>query len=261
MEGISLGLILIRWNGLLIMTGVFAGCLFASLRAKEIGQDHELALDLLLPLLVWGAIGARMWHIFTPPLSSIQLGLTTRHYLTNGIDLIAFWVGGYGFPGALLGGMFGLLLFSKKYNYPFIQLADWLAPSIALGQSVGRLGDYFNQTLYGLPTDLPWGIFIVPENRLSGYEAFEYYHPLFAYEIILNLANFYVLLRLSKRLPSGGLFLLYLFNYGVIRFLLEFLRLDAALISGWNVNQLFMAGMVIITSVFLYARNKPAQKL
>jgi phosphatidylglycerol:prolipoprotein diacylglycerol transferase len=265
MDGISLGPILLRWSGLLIMIGVMCGGILASYEAKRREYDPEIILDLILPLMIWGTLCARLWHVFTPPLSSVQLGLTTHYYLTHPLDLLAIWVGGLGFPGALIGGLIAVYFFSRVYEYNFGVLVDILAPAAALAQAIGRLGNYFNQELYGLPTDAIWKIFISPEHRLAGYEAMEYYHPLFAYESFLNLLNLGLLLwvsrRFSEKLKTGDLFLLYLFTASLIRFLLEFLRLDVALVSGININQVFMGIVAISCGVYFYLRNRTAQKL
>jgi phosphatidylglycerol---prolipoprotein diacylglyceryl transferase len=265
MDGIALGPIFLRWNGLLIMIGFALGGILAAREAKRRGYDPEILLDLVLPLLIWGTIGARLWHVFTPPLSSAQLGLTTGHYLTHPLDLLAIWIGGLGFPGALAGGVLGLFFFCRKYELSVREWADILAPALALGQAVGRLGNYFNQELYGLPAHLPWQIFISPEHRLAGYESVDFYHPLFAYETILSLLNLFFLLwaqrRFRERLRAGDLFLIYLFNFGLIRFSLEFLRLDVALVNGVNINQVFAGVVLLVATAVFYLRGRHAQKL
>ncbi|NJN79207.1 MAG: prolipoprotein diacylglyceryl transferase [Anaerolineales bacterium] len=238
--------------GYLIALAIACGALFSAYQAKKFNQDPEIIYYLFLPLTIWGLIGARLWHVFTPPLSSVQLGFTTQHYLSHPIDALALWTGGFGIPGAIIGGVFALFIFCRKYEQPFLQLADILAPGLALSQAIGRLSNYFNQELYGFPTILSWAIFIEPENRLIGYEDFEFYHPLFAYEIIFNLINFFFLLWITKKISGlklGNLFLIYLIVYSFIRFSLEFLRLDVALVNEININQVFLL------SSFFYRRN------
>lgn len=271
-EGLALGPLLLRWNGLLLALGIAMGALLAArgtmwraAPGKRRGYDPEIVYYLFLPLMIWGTAGARLWHILTPPLSSIELGLTTRYYLTHPLDALAFWVGGFGIPGAILGGLFAVWIFARKHELPFWDLTDLLAPGLALAQAIGRLGNYFNQELYGLPSSLPWAVFIQPANRLTGYESIEFYHPLFAYEAVLNLANMVLLLWLARKfaatLRPGDLFLTYLAVYSVIRFSLEFLRLDAALVSGININQLFFALLFFSAGIGLYLRPKALQKL
>lgn len=259
MDGISLGPMLIRWNGLLIALGIAAGALLAAHRTKGRDADPEIIYDLFLPLAIWGTLGARLWHIFTPSLSSLVLGLTTQYYLSHPVDIVSFWMGGFGIPGAWLGGTFALLYFARKNHYPFWELADILAPGLALAQAIGRLGNYFNQELYGLPTDFPLKMFVDPTHRLSGFETVNFFQPLFAYESLLSFANLIFLLwlahRFADRLKHGDLFLVYLGFYSIVRFLLEFLRLDVSLIGGVNVNQVFFVLVFLGVGIELARRR------
>ena len=244
-------------------------------KQKKFNHDPEILYYLFLPLTIWGLVGARLWHILTPPLSSVQLGLTTQHYLSHPLDALALWIGGFGLPGAILFGAITLYFFSRNNQLPFLQIADILAPGLALAQAIGRLGNYFNQELYGLPTSLTWKIFIDSAHRLRGYENIEFYHPLFAYEMILNIVNLILLLWFSHKLLSrnygvrelapvlkqGDVFLIYLTFYSLTRFLLEFLRLDVALINGVNINQIFFAIFFVAAGGFLLWRHRLAQNL
>jgi phosphatidylglycerol:prolipoprotein diacylglycerol transferase len=264
-EGLSLGPLLLRWNGLLLALGVAVGALLSAREAKRRGYDPDIIYHLFMPLTIWGTLGARVWHILTPPLSSVELGLTTRHYLTHPLDFIAFWIGGFGFPGALIGGALALWYFARKNELSFWALTDLLAPGLALGQAIGRIGNYFNQELYGLPTNLPWKIFIDPAYRLAGFETVNFYHPLFAYEAILSFANmfflFWLMRRFAEKLEAGDLFLAYLGFHALVRFLLEFLRLDAAFVGGINVNQAFFAIAFLCAGIGLYLRHRPVREL
>jgi phosphatidylglycerol:prolipoprotein diacylglycerol transferase len=265
MDGLSLGPLVFHWSGLLIVFGIGMGLLLSALLAKHRNYDVGIIAELFLPLIIWGTIGARLWHILTPPLSSVELGLTTQYYLSHPIDAMALWIGGFGIPGALIGGVVALFFFARTSELNFWELADLLAPGLALAQAIGRVGNYFNQELYGLPTNFPWKIFIQPAYRLAGFETIEYYHPLFAYEVILNLVNLIFLLWLARRfagmLRAGDLFLAYLGIYAFIRLLLEFLRLDAALVIGINVNQVFFAIAFICAGIGLFLNRRAAQKL
>lgn len=264
-QGFLIGPWLMRWNGFLLVFGIAAGALLIAYQAKRRGYDPEVIYFLFLPLVIWGTIGARLWHIFTPPLSSVQLGLTTGHYLTHPLDALALWIGGFGLPGAMIAGIFVLFLFARRNEISFWDLVDLFAPGLALAQAIGRIGNYFNQELYGLPSHYPLAIFIDPANRLAGYEEVHFYHPLFAYESILSFVNLALLLwfvrKFSDRLKTGDLFLIYLGMYSIIRFLLEFLRLDVALVNGINVNQLFFAILFICAGGSLFWRHRFARVL
>ena len=260
MDGVSIGPLFLRWNGLLIALGVSIGALIAALEARRRYHDTDIVYYLFMPLLLWGWIGARLWHVLTPPLSSVQLGLTTGHYLSHPLDILSFWIGGFGVPGAILGVTIALWINCRKDGLPFWDVADIFAPGFVIAHAIGRLGNYFNRELYGLPSKLPWAVSIPLENRLAGYEQVEFYHPLFAYEAIPLLGLAAVLIWLSRgrfadRLKPGELFLAYLGGYAVIRFLLEFLRLDVSLVNGVNANQAFFVVIFLLCAGILVRRR------
>ena len=256
-EGFPLGPLFVRFYGIILMLGALAGAWLATREAKRRGYETEIVWDLLTYLLIGGIIGARLWHILTPPPSS---GVTAEWYLTHPLDALAIWKGGLGIPGAVIGGLIVLYFYARRNNLNFLEWTDIAAPSLALGQAMGRWGNFFNQELYGAPTNLPWRIFIDPDHRLAGYLDAEYYHPLFLYESIWNLANMFLLLWISRRfadrLKAGDIFLTYLIVYPVGRFLLDFLRLDASLVSGININQTVMAVVAVFAAVALYWRHR-----
>ena len=256
-EGFSLGPLFIRFYGIILMLGALAGAWLATRGAKRRGYEPEIVWDLLTYLLIGGIIGARLWHILTPPPSS---GITAGWYLTHPLDALAIWKGGLGIPGAVIGGVVVLYFYTRNRKLNFAEWTDIAAPSVALGQAIGRWGNFFNQELYGAPTNLPWKIFIDPAHRLPNYAGVEYYHPLFLYESVWNLGNMFLLLWISRRfadrLKDGDLFLIYLIVYPVGRFLLDFLRLDASLVGGININQTFMAIVAIFAAVALFLRHR-----
>lgn len=255
---------LVAYYGIVIMLGAVAGAWLAAREVKRRGHDPEIVWDLLVYLIIGGVIGARLWHVFTPPPSSIEQGITTAYYLTHPLDLINLRKGGLGIPGAVIGGAIVLYFYSRKHKLNFAEWADIAAPSLALGQAIGRFGNYFNQELYGAPTDLPWKIFIEPRYRVSGFENYEYFHPLFLYESLLSFANVFLLMWLTRhfegRLKTGDILLAYLITYPVIRFSLDFLRLDAAQLGGINANQAFMAVVALLAAAALLLRHLPSRK-
>ncbi len=260
-DGFAIGPLYIRFYGILLMLGAVAGGWLAARELKRRGKDPEMVWDLLVYLIIGGVIGARLWHIFTPPPSSIAQGFTTQYYLTHPLDAIAIWKGGLGIPGTIMGGLIALYFYTRKYKIPtFVEWTDIAAPSIALGQAIGRWGNFFNQELYGAPTNLPWKIYIDPAHRLPGFENDAYYHPLFAYESILDLLNMALLLwvgrRYADKLKKGDLFNIYLITYPVIRFSLDFLRLDASRVFSININQTLSAVVAVLAAAFFIWRHR-----
>ena len=188
-NGFSIGPIFVHFYGIVIMIGVLAGSWLAQKEADRRGQDGKQIWDLLIWILISGIIGARLWHILTPSPSLIEQGVTTWYYFTHPLDAVAIWKGGLGIPGAVIGGIIALWFYTRRHKLPFLLWLDILAPSVALGQAIGRWGNFFNQELYGAPTQLPWAIFIDSQHRLPGFENQAMYHPLFLYESLWNLAN------------------------------------------------------------------------
>jgi phosphatidylglycerol:prolipoprotein diacylglycerol transferase len=259
-DGFFIGPFEIKFYGIIIMLGAITGAWLAVGEARRRGYDPEIVWDLLIYLIIGGIVGARLWHVFTPSPSSVEQGITTWFYLTHPLDLINLRKGGLGIPGAVIGGVIALFLYSRRHRLDFVEWVDIAAPSLALGQAIGRFGNFFNQELYGAPTNLPWKLFIDPAHRLTGFESVEYYHPLFAYESILNLANMFFLIwvgrRFKDRLKPGDIFLTYLIVYPTIRFFLEFLRLDASELVGVNANQTFMAIVAVCSAIALWLRHR-----
>ena len=169
--------------------------------------------------------------------------------------------GGLGIPGAVIGGAIALWIYCRKKKISFLTWADIIAPGVALAQAIGRWGNFFNQELYGKPTNLPWKIYIDPQHRVSGYQDYEYFHPLFLYESLWNLINMAILLwaarRFEKWLKPGDLFLFYMIMYSIGRFSLDFLRLDASQVGGINFNQTFVIFVALVSGLLIYLNHRP----
>ena len=255
--GIDLGFLYIRYYGLIIMFGALMAAILAGRILHKEGKDPDVVWDALVWALIFGIIGARLYHVLTP---SRYSGITTLDYLRNPIKILTTWEGGLGMPGAILGGVLGLYIYARRNGYHLTMLLDAAAPGVALAQAIGRWGNFVNQELYGPPTDLPWGIYIRPENRVPEYAAFERFHPLFLYESLWNLLNMAVLLwvwrRYRGRLKQGDLFIAYAGIYALGRFLLEFIRLDYVPLFGINFNQAVMLLVALGCSIWLLLRHR-----
>jgi phosphatidylglycerol:prolipoprotein diacylglycerol transferase len=190
----------------------------------------------------------------------VEQGYTTAWYLSHPLDLINTRAGGLGIPGAVIGGMLALYWFTRRKKLSFLAWADIAAPALALGQAIGRWGNFVNQELYGKPTELPWAITIDPLHRLPEYAQFATYHPLFLYESLWNLLNMAFLLWLfikkADKLKEGDLLLIYLVSYPIGRFMLEFIKLDAPRIGSLNTNQTVMAIVAVLAAGMLIWRHR-----
>jgi phosphatidylglycerol:prolipoprotein diacylglycerol transferase len=256
----------IYYYGIILMTATMLGGWLAAREVERQGHNPEIVWDVLIWLVIGAIIGARLWHVFTPSPSSIAAGITTEFYLTHPLDLINLRSGGLGIFGGVIGGAIALFLYARRdKTLSFPKWLDIIAPSLALGQAIGRWGNFFNQELYGAPTDLPWKLYIDSKHRLQGFANVEYYHPLFLYESLWNLGNLFLLIWLRRKfkdvLKPGDLFLVYLIAYPVGRFLLEFVRLDASQLMGLNANQSMMAVVAIIAAAALFWRHRSPKAL
>jgi phosphatidylglycerol:prolipoprotein diacylglycerol transferase len=269
--GIHIGPLYVRFYGIIIMTGALLATLLAQRLLKRKDKDPEIVWDALIWALVFGIIGARLYHVFTPSISAGGWE-QTLNYLRNPITILTTWEGGLGMPGAILGGVLGLYIYARRNNIAIGLILDVAAPGVALAQAIGRWGNFVNQELFGFPTDLPWGIRI-DKNILElvyrdiTYKGqtlvnFDRFHPLFLYESLWNLLNMAILLyiwrRHEERMGSGELFLIYLIIYPLGRFLLEFIRLDYVPLFGINLNQVIMLLVAVASGFVLFLRvRKP----
>jgi len=185
------------------------------------------------------------------------------YYRQHPLEIIAFWRGGlqgFGIYGAVIGGVLAIWLYTRLEKLSFLRWLDYAAPGLILAQAIGRWGNFFNQELYGPPSNLPWAVYIEPAYRLAGLEGFERFHPLFLYESLLNLVAFAWLMWLSRRhqvrLRDGDIFFAYLILYAFIRFWLEFLRPDAWKVGGIAVAQIVALGSMAVASAAMFLRHR-----
>ncbi len=221
----------------------------------------------LIVVLIFAVIGARLYHVLTPSPSMAAVGIESPlDYFRNPAMLINLRAGGLGIYGGLAGGALGAWIYAKRHNLSWLGWTDIGVVGVALGQVFGRWGNFFNQELYGRPTNLPWAIFIDPQHRLPAYATFERFHPAFLYESLWSLFAFIVLYVLAKRYSSrlfkGELTALYLIFYAVGRILLETVRLDSRTVSiaGLDLNMavatLVSIIVAVIATIWVIVRRK-----
>ncbi len=235
---IEIGPATIHTYGLVIALAVLVGWYVAKKRAHLYKIDIKIfdSWILAIPLLV-GIIGARLYHVLD----------YWSTYSKEPMMIIQIQNGGLGIWGALIGVFIGFLYVSRVKKIKFSNVLDLAAPSMAVGQAIGRIGNWVNQEGFGQPTNMPWKVYIDPQNRPSQYLLAPYFHPTFFYEAALNLFIFITLMYFSKRLKKPGqIFALYLILYGTVRFSLEFYRMDT-----WQFANIKVAQLLSIIAVSL----------
>jgi phosphatidylglycerol---prolipoprotein diacylglyceryl transferase len=255
----------IYWYGILIVLGAIAGAYIGTLEAKRKGLDPDHVWNALLFALIFGVIGARLYHIVST-LSDPNMTALAQQYLSDPISMLNPRTGGLGIYGAVAGGILGLWIYARYAHLRFWQWVDVAIPGLALGQAIGRWGNFFNQELYGFPTTLPWGIPIDQAHRLAQFASLPdttRFHPTFLYESLAMLVVagllLYVARRYSDRLKMGDMLLLYGMLYPLVRFFTEMERPDAWKIADVPTAQIIAVASFVICGVwFAYRHTGPA---
>ena len=218
-----LGPVPVRAYALCILVGIVIAVLIAERRWVRRGGQPGAVADLAGWAVPFGIVGARLYHVVSSPQAYFGAG-------GHPLDALKIWQGGLGIWGAVAGGALGAWIACRRRGWSFLMFADSAAPGVAVAQAVGRLGNWFNQELFGRPTTLPWALEISPEHRPVGYAQFATYHPTFLYEALwcLLVAALVVVLDRRLTLDHGRSLALYVGAYTVGRAYVESLRIDPA---------------------------------
>jgi phosphatidylglycerol:prolipoprotein diacylglycerol transferase len=256
---ISFGLLKIYWYGFFIVLGFLSAFLVVLFLAKKYKIERDFIVDLVFYSFIFGIIGARIYDIF----------LEWPYYVQNPVDIFKIWQGGLAIHGAIIAGIVVIVFFAKKKNIKglddgfrknLFRLGSIMVSGLALGQAIGRWGNYFNQELFGRPTNLAWGIFIDPANRPLEYLNFNYFHPTFLYESLGCLVLFFFLISFHRLFIKRGIngfkssfFLVasYFLFYSALRFFLEFIRIDFTP-EVWGLRLPQIVSLVIFLFFFFY---------
>ncbi|MBN1261810.1 MAG: prolipoprotein diacylglyceryl transferase [Anaerolineae bacterium] len=264
---LKLGPFAVYWYGFLIVVGIMLGATSAAFLAKRAGHNPDYIWDMLLTVVITAVIGARIYHVFSRPEGGL---IGWDYYKQHPIEALYVWQGGLGIWGAVIGGAIGVLLYTRRRDLRTLQWLDFAVPGMALGQSIGRWGNYMNRELYGPPTTLLWGLIIPPEFRilpytdLSQYPTDTLFHPTFLYESLAALALFLILFLVAvkryERLKEGDLLMGYLIGYAIIRFFTEMLRPDAWTLGTLAAAQVFSLLFIVLGVAFLIVRHRPKKQ-
>jgi phosphatidylglycerol:prolipoprotein diacylglycerol transferase len=253
---LQIGTFQIHWYGIIIATAVLVSGWLGGMEARRRGENPDTGWAMLLPVLIAAVIAARLYHVIH------EWGPV---YSQNPALIPQIWNGGLGIPGAVAGGVLAIWLYTRWAKLNTLRWFDIFASVMLLGQAIGRLGNFVNQELYGPPTSLPWGIPIDAAHRigewtnLAAFPVATRFHPLFAYEALLNLVGFVFILwigrRLAHRLYDGDVLMIYLMWYAAVRTWLETFRVENWVIAG--VPTAIWLGVItfIAAGAFLWLRH------
>jgi len=248
---LQIGFIKIHWYGFLIALGALLGFFVVLYLAKQYNIAKDDIYNLTFYLIIFGLIGDRLYYVV----------YAWNYYAQNWLDIFKIWQGGLAIHGAMIAGLLVIYFYCRHHKLNPWLTADIMVVALALAMAIGRWGNYFNQELFGLPTNLAWGIPIKPENRPAQFLNITYFHPTFLYESLSNFFIFIILfiwhkIRLSKiKIPgqiqnAGIIAVFYFILYSLSRFGNEFLRIDySPYIFGLRWAQFF--SLVIICGSFI----------
>lgn len=236
----------IYYYGVLMAIAICVGTLVADyLGTKFFDLKKDLIIDLSPYLIIFGIIGARLYYCL----------MDFDFYLRFPTEILALRHGGISIHGAILGGALGLWIFSKRHKLSAKKLCDVCAIGLPLAQAIGRWGNFFNSEAYGTPTNLPWKLYIAPQYRIIPYQDYEFFHPTFLYESILDFCLFIVLFLIVRKKAvskDGQIALIYLILYSVIRIFVEICRVDSVrMVQGIPVAILVSGGIILVSGAFL----------
>jgi len=218
--GFELGPLDVRFYGVLIAFGAYLALQWTVKRYEAMDGDPALAERAALAAILFGFLGARIGYVI-PRLD---------RFLADPISILAIWEGGLALFGGLTAGTLAVVVITRRGGGDVARMADAVAPGLPLAQAIGRWGNYFNQELYGRPTDLPWALEVdARTDRFRDlYPDATTFHPTFLYESLWNVTLVVLLVRLDRQrvLPRGALILVYAVGYGLGRFLTELVRID-----------------------------------
>jgi prolipoprotein diacylglyceryl transferase len=252
---ISIGPATFHYYALCIIAGISVAIWLGRKRYVANGGLADDVSEAAIWAVPFGIIGGRIYHVISSPQQYFGSG-------GNAVDALRIWQGGLGIWGAISMGAFGAFLYFRthKTTLNFSHFLDALAPGVVIAQAIGRVGNWFNQELFGKPTSLPWGLEIDLRNRPTGFENYLTFHPTFMYEAIWCLLVAYILIKLPiffKRIVKnqGDVFALYVCGYTLGRLWIEALRIDDAnYVLGLRLN-IWVSFIVIASSVVYLIRS------
>ena len=241
----------VYFYGIIMACSIFIGIYTAYFLYKKFydSVNAEKIIDMSPLLIIIGVFGARLYYCL----------VNYSYYAVHPLEILNIRQGGLSIHGMIIVGVAALYLFSKIYKMSFVKLLDVFLCASALSQSIGRWGNFFNSEAFGTPTNLPWKLFIPVSHRPLEFINYEYFHPTFLYESVLDLAIFGILVLILKKgwnKKEGNLAFIYLILYSVARIFVETLRIDSVRdIFGIPVAIFVSICIIVISSIALIVRK------
>jgi phosphatidylglycerol:prolipoprotein diacylglycerol transferase len=238
---IEAGPVVIRLYGIVMAASVLAGYLIGRRFSGRFGMKADDWDNFSFWLVVVSFLCARLYFV----------AFTWKYFAQNPNEIYKIWHGGLSIYGALLGGIAFAYFWTRNKPYKFANAFDLLAISIPLAQALGRWGNFFNQEAFGMPTNLPWKMYVSPEFRPRALADFNYFHPAFLYESLCMVAVFFIIYKLIGRLKPGVLGLAYVCLYSLVRFFIEPIRIDSFWIGNYRVDQIVAMAAALVGGIFI----------
>jgi phosphatidylglycerol---prolipoprotein diacylglyceryl transferase len=249
----QIGPIVVRWYGILMAVSIVVGLWLGHREARRQGLPADDIISVGQWSILAGLVGARIYEVI----------FNWDYYGQYPSKIYKVWEGGLAIHGGLIVGPLVGVFLAYRWHVPILRGLDVTGPCMAIGQAIGRWGNFFNEEAFGRPTNLPWKLYISPPHRPPGLTQYEYFHPTFLYESLWDLGVFIVLVFVLKRRLAdrpGALFFAYIGLYSVGRFLIESLRLDSFWMGSVRVPQAAsLIGILIALIGVLWTRRRAAE--
>lgn len=208
--------------------------------------NTEVIYDIAPHVIIFAILGARIYYCL----------LSSEYYIQNPLEVFQIWQGGISIHGGILGGLIGGIVYAKRHKLPVLKLCDIFSYGLVLGQAIGRWGNFFNSEAFGRPTESFLKLYIQIYKRPLEYLQFDYFHPTFLYESILDVLIFLILFFVIRNLvkgKDGAVFVSYLILYSIVRIIIEQVRIDSVLnVYGIPVAQIVSVGIIFVSAIVLF---------
>src|SRR5574344_1312768 len=234
---LSLGVLNIKFYGLILAVAIFVGFFVIIKISRKFYPkiDVDFIYDIAPWVIISAILGARIYYVI----------LSYDYFLLNPQEIFAIWHGGISIHGAIIGGLVCGAILAKKKNKPLLGYLDVFSYGLVLGQAIGRWGNFFNSEAFGFPCNLPWKLFIPIAKRPIEFATYQFFHPTFLYESLLDIFIFLLLFFVLRKFfykKTGAIFFSYLILYSFVRIFVESFRIDSVL----NVASIPIASLVSV---------------